>query len=225
MCHLCIDRGSLEFNSLRSFLFNNICAVCEEYLTSSERHVCRFCLGQLPKKPLSKVQPWGLLQLYFSYSFPLREMLLAWKYRGAKLSPVFRHLFRVAWEEFFCQEILNIDLIMPVPLHPNRSKLRGFNQSLVLAEVLAPVLKVEIDTSSLLRKKDTKQQSLCTTREQKARNIKGAFALDKTRAAWLEGKTILLIDDITTSGNTLNECGIVLSRYTSAPLKAIALAG
>ena len=152
-------------------------------------------------------------------------MFVAWKYRGMKLSPVFRHLFWVAWEDFFVQQASDIDLIVPVPLHPNRIKARGFNQSLVLAEVVASQLRLQVDTQSLTRKKDTEQQSLCTTRFDKARNIKGAFALDKARAVGLKGKKILLIDDITTSGNTLRECGIVLSRYTSAPIKAIALAG
>ena len=152
-------------------------------------------------------------------------MFVAWKYRGVRLSPVFRHLFWLAWEKFFAQQASDIDLIVPVPLHPNRFKSRGFNQSLVLAEVVASHLKLPIDTQSLTRKKDTEQQSLCTTRIDKARNIKAAFAFDKARTAVLKGKKILLVDDITTSGSTLKECGMVLSRYTSAPIKAIALAG
>jgi len=100
-------------------------------------------------------------------------------------------------------------LIMPVPLHPKRLRERGFNQSLVLAKAVAPLLEARLDFLSLRRMKHTQPQT-GLKREERRKNVKGAFAL--VGQTDLKGQAVILVDDVATTGNTLNECARVLKK-------------
>jgi ComF family protein len=99
------------------------------------------------------------------------------------------------------------DFIMPVPLHPRRLRSRGFNQALCLAAALAGEVRVPLDRFNLRRVRWTASQVGLTVRE-RAANVRDAFAVSRPEA--LRGKCVLLIDDIYTSGSTVNECSRVL---------------
>jgi ComF family protein len=101
---------------------------------------------------------------------------------------------------------LKTDLIVPVPLHPNRQKERGYNQSLLLAEQLSTTLGQPLDTKSLIRQRMTQSQMTLKRAERKT-NVANAFICQSDR---LSGKTILLIDDVCTTGATLNACAEAL---------------
>lgn len=101
------------------------------------------------------------------------------------------------------------DYVVPVPLHRVRQRARGFNQSRLLAgELLAVFPKAELD-ESLRRIRPTRIQSLMKSPEERRANIRGAFAVEGDR---LKGKTVLLIDDVVTSGGTISECARALRR-------------
>lgn len=112
-------------------------------------------------------------------------------------------------------------LIMPVPLHPRRVRERGFNQSLLLARHVAKGLKSDLDFLSLKRVRYTLPQTRLAKKERQ-RNVRRAFQL-KTRDA-VKGKTILLVDDVVTTGNTLNECARVLKKGGSGKVFCASLA-
>ena len=103
----------------------------------------------------------------------------------------------------------NIDLIVPVPLHSRRLRRRGFNQASLLARHLGSALKISVDYASLKRSRWTEPQT-GLTRRQRAVNVKGAF--DLTRPEKIEGKSILLLDDVLTTGETVNQCVRVLRK-------------
>ncbi len=112
-------------------------------------------------------------------------------------------------------------LTMPVPLHPKRVRERGFNQSLLLARHVANGLKSDLDFLSLRRVRYTLPQTRLAKKERQ-RNVRGAFQL-KNRDA-VKGKTILLVDDVVTTGNTMNECARLLKKGGSGKVFCVSLA-
>ena len=109
-----------------------------------------------------------------------------------------------------CQEFLNewrVDLIVPVPLHPRRLRWRGFNQSLLLAKQVSRRYEVPMDPFVLYRKRETAPQTQLAEGERR-KNVRGAFATRPERS--LKRKSLLLVDDVYTSGATVNECSRVL---------------
>ena len=106
---------------------------------------------------------------------------------------------------------LTADVVVPVPLHPNRLKERGFNQSELLAKEIASSLALPLDKESVVRVKDTLVSSkLSGGRKAREENMKDAFEIvDKEK---VKGKTILLVDDVLTTGTTANELSAVLRK-------------
>jgi ComF family protein len=100
-------------------------------------------------------------------------------------------------------------LVIPVPLHPKRLKQRSFNQSLLLARPVAAGLNVDLDYLSLRRVRFTQPQANLTSDERK-KNVRRAFGVMEPNG--LEGRKVLLVDDVATTGSTLNECARVLKK-------------
>lgn len=113
-------------------------------------------------------------------------------------------------------------LFTAVPLAPQRLKQRGFNQALLLAEALGKLLSISVDANTLVRTRETKPQVECETPKERQENIAGAFAVRENTN--LKGKTILLVDDVYTSGATMNECARVLRRAGAHTVWGVAVA-
>ncbi len=111
------------------------------------------------------------------------------------------------------------DLIIPIPLHKRRLRWRGFNQSELLAKSIE--LTIPIDTTSLTRKKYTTSQVKVKSRKKRIDNIKGAFCV--TEPEKIKGKSILLIDDVITTGSTIDECAKVLKNAGAKKVNALVL--
>jgi ComF family protein len=113
------------------------------------------------------------------------------------------------------------DLIVSVPLHPRRLRSRGFNQALCLAAVIARHVRAPLDRFNLRRVRCTASQVGLTERE-RAANVRDAFAV--SRPAEVRDKCVLLIDDIYTSGSTVNECARVLISAGAGAVDVLTLA-
>lgn len=100
---------------------------------------------------------------------------------------------------------LDADVIIPVPLHPSRFKERGFNQSTLLAKKLGRLVGLPVDTTTLYRTRDTGYQMALKAR-QRRQNVAGAFAC----RGHLSGLKFLLVDDVCTTGSTLDACAMSL---------------
>jgi competence protein ComFC len=123
-----------------------------------------------------------------------------------------------------CEEFLarcDADTIVPVPLHPKRLRWRGFNQSVLLARQIGRIYSIPLDCFTLYRSKDTPPQTQLPE-EDRRKNMRGAFAL--TPKASLEDKCFLLVDDVYTSGATVNECSRVLKRGGAREVFVLTLA-
>jgi ComF family protein len=138
------------------------------------------------------------------YSGALKQALQRFKYAGAiDLDQPLAELLQTQIQS--CSE-LNFDIIVPVPLHPSRLRQRGYNQSLLLAKVLAYNLQISLEPAILGRIIDSHSQQGLDAR-QRAENMREAFGATRR----LEGCKILLVDDVMTTGATVSACSKALT--------------
>lgn len=189
---------------------------------------CLSCGEPLPgdapcARCLEKPRPWSLLLAYGPYDGPLRELILAYKFQGRldlgrRLQECALAAFEAGAEQ--SPELATVSAIVPVPLHPRRLLARGFNQSRELARLLASRRGLPLLSGAIRRvRRTTPQMELA--REARAENIRGAFAVDAARVA---GAHLLLVDDIATTGATLEECARTLLAAGAARVDALVLA-
>jgi ComF family protein len=141
----------------------------------------------------------------------VRSTVLAVKYRGRhRLVPLL-----ASWvDQALAGRPLTVDALVPVPLSAARLRQRGFNQSLMIAQHLAPARSLSLEPGLLERTRDTKQQVRLPARQRQA-NVAEAFAVPPT--ADVTGRRLLLVDDVCTTGATLEACaGALLDAGASA---------
>jgi ComF family protein len=114
-----------------------------------------------------------------------------------------------------------VDTVLPVPLHPKRLRWRGFNQSVLLAKEVSRVFNIPMDPFTLYRTRETAPQTQLDEEERK-KNVRGAFSLRPENP--VKGKRLLLVDDVYTSGATVNECSRVLKRAEAREVFVLTLA-
>ncbi len=119
--------------------------------------------------------------------------------------------------------IAECGVIVPVPLHRSRLLTRRFNQAAVLAQDLAQQTGLEFCPDGLRRKRSTVPQ-VGLTRDQRRRNLQGAFMIPEESQTLFEGRTILLIDDVITTSTTIETCARILKRAGVARVNVIAVA-
>ncbi len=176
----------------------NCCPHCARPLTLAV-HNCPYCLEQ----PFAFTYCCALA----SYQGALRETLHRFKYRGEKaLAVSLGRLMaaRLAGMPWFSK----VEMLVPVPLFPQRQRLRGYNQSVLLARTLSRELGIPAE-ELLLRVRDTDSQT-GMGRQNRWENMRGAFEKSGRWQSKLEGKEFLLIDDILTSGATAHAAALVL---------------
>jgi ComF family protein len=181
-------------------------------------HQCAACLTRAPY--FVRARAWGCYPREEIADHPLRQVVQKFKY-GRKVS-LGKPLGRLMAEG--CQEFLkacHMDLIIPVPLHPKRLRWRGFNQSLLLARQVGRMVQVPVDPFLLYRNRETPPQTQLTE-EERRKNVRGAFAIDGGKP--LKEKSVLLVDDVYTSGATVNECSRVLVQGGAREVHVLTLA-
>ena len=153
------------------------------------------------------------------YGYPWSGVLQAFKFRGdpgwaGALATLLRS---TPWVE---PALEAAELVLPIPLAPQRLRMRGFNQAQLLAQALAPT---RVQAGLLLRTHDTPAQS-GLDRTQRLRNLARAFAVEPLCAAQLAGRQVLLVDDVMTTGATLQAAAAVLRQAGAARVTALVLA-
>jgi len=154
------------------------------------------------------------------FSGVMREMILAFKYGDTHNA---RALFGRWLSSAGGELIANCDVITPVPMHRRRLVSRRFNQSAILARELARTNKRRYEPQLIKRVRHTQSQ-VGLTNAQRRRNLAGAFAVHPKQRLRIEGRNILLVDDVITTGTTLNACARALKRAGAARVDALALA-
>lgn len=154
-----------------------------------------------------------------TYEWPWPDCIAQFKFRGEAgwAAPLATLLRSTPWVE---PAIERCDRVLPMPLAAARLRERGFNQALELARRLSPT---KTDATLLLRTRDTQPQR-DLARAERLRNLRGAFAVEPLRAAELQGRRVLLVDDVMTSGASLFAAAEVLRAAGAAHITAVVLA-
>ena len=168
-------------------------------------------------------RPWGRVLVYGEYEGRLKDMILGYKF-SARLD-YGRRLQECALAAFEAglaahPELSGCEALVPVPLHPRRLLARGFNQSRELARLISARRGLPIWQDALVRVRRTTPQ-MRLARGARAENIRGAFA---GRAELVAGRQLLLVDDIMTTGATLEECARALLHAGAKRVDVLALA-
>jgi ComF family protein len=162
--------------------------------------------------------PLQLIRTAVLYNGPVADTIKKFKYQGYfALAQPLAHLMLSAWPGWQHP----VDVVVPVPLHAARQRERGYNQSELLAQVLGRDLKWQIELAALKRVRRTRPQVGLNSVERQA-NVRGAFV---TEPNLVEGRRILLIDDVHTTGATLGAAADVLLAAGAKSVSAYCLAG
>jgi ComF family protein len=175
-------------------------------------HTCGWCLIRPPA--YTRAAAAGL------YEGPLRQAIHRFKYEGRTglVQPLARFMATHLREPFYPPAV---DMIVPVPLHPKRLRQRGFNQSLVLSRRLFEHDHRRIVVDLLERCRWTQPQMLLKG-EARRENMKDAFAVRKP--ARVSGRSVMIVDDVYTTGTTVSECARVLKRAGATVILVLTLA-
>ncbi len=180
----------------------HICHRCGVVLKSGGAH-CYACRGSKGEKYRCKI-----IRSAFIFNTVSRALVHALKYEQADyLAKNMGHLLLQKFALF--PELASAEVIIPVPLHLKKKRTRGYNQSELLARTFARELGLPLDTSSLVRSRDTVSQTTLG-RQGRLQNMVGAFSCRYPRN--IKGKTVLLIDDVATTGATLEGCAVALKQ-------------
>ncbi len=224
--------------SLFAVLFPSDCRICNAPLTNiSSLPVCQACLAKV--MPLDgllcricgeklfssfvntqggplcglcrRAEPYFRRAVsYGAYEGALRDLIHLFKYERVK--PAGKLLGRLLHEAIFKAELPESLLVIPVPLWSGRRQARGFNQAEAIAHALRnlhPRNSIQLDTAILVRTRETPSQT-GLTRHQRRANVRGAFAV--VRPERVKDRSILIVDDVMTTGTTAGECARVLRR-------------
>jgi ComF family protein len=213
-----IENGGISFcrSCLLDFhrITSPVCPVCGTpfYSQAQGDHPCEGCLRKPPF--------YDALGAPYLYEGTLMEAIHQFKYGGKGFLADSLGLLLARFAVEWVRESEDL-LTMPVPLHPKRLRERGFNQSLLLARHVARHLGTRLDFLSLRRLRYTSPQIGLRSEERRS-NVRGAFGLEDPVV--VKGKTVLLVDDVATTGNTLNECARVVKRAGCKKVLCLVLA-
>jgi ComF family protein len=190
-----------------------LCATClARYANAAPR--CRRCAIELPPGPdtcgrcLVEPPPFERCVAAFDYAAPWDHAIACFKFHAAlDLAGVFADRLVAALQAL--PAAARPDLVLPVPLSESRLRERGYNQAWELARRIGRRLHVPADATLLLRMRETPHQ-LALPIEQRAGNVRGAFAVEPRRRAELAGRHVALVDDVMTTGATVAEATRVL---------------
>ncbi|HKK82032.1 MAG TPA: phosphoribosyltransferase family protein [Prolixibacteraceae bacterium] len=220
-----------DFSTL---IYPNLCLCCNEALVKQEKHFCTPCAIGLPRTyyHLASINPveqlfWGRVKIeratsYFLYQkgSKYQKLLHQLKYRGNQNVGVeLGRMFAVDLNEV--NYFAGVDYIVPVPLHPRKKRKRGFNQSEAVASGMQHVLQKEIIALNLKRRHYTSTQTR-KGRFERWENVQDLFIQKDPEI--FEGKHILMVDDVVTTGSTLEACAHAVLKSYGAKVSVATLA-
>jgi ComF family protein len=216
-----------------NLFFPRNCAGCNNTLVSNERFICTDCLMHLPKtgfwkeveNPAAKLF-WGKIKIEYAASYCYFQ-------KKSRIQKILHHLKYKDMQEMgemlgklFGEELLNTpfgstDLLIPVPLHKSRLRKRGYNQSDLIAEGLSKTLSIPVNAKAVVRTKATETQ---TNKGRFARwqNVENIFSVVDRQS--IENKHIILVDDILTTGATLESCATEILKIPGTKVSILTLA-
>ncbi len=207
-----------------------LCEGCADSLRIIHEDVCRQCGIPVPGLPsgadglcgrcLTHPGRYERARYGVEYTGPLRDALIRFKFSGAlHTGKGLGEILVGAFHRNFAPE--EFDVILPVPLYPTRLAARGFNQVVVLAERLSPATGIPLDRTSFKKIRDTPPQ-VGLPRTERVKNLRGSFRV--SRPDRIRERSVLLIDDVATTGSTVAEAAKTIARAGASRVTALVLA-
>ncbi|MGZ5190966.1 MAG: ComF family protein [Flavisolibacter sp.] len=220
-------------NSLLHFSFPHVCEGCGSDLLEPSQLLCLRCLSFLPatnfhmhpNNPIEKIF-WGRMPVtyatshfYYTRESIIQHLMHQFKYRGNKeigfyLGNLMGHALSSSNRFSF------LDALIPLPLFPSKERQRGFNQATILSEGVSGILNIPVWKDVICRNSFTETQTK-KGRIERWQNMEGRFEV--TRVEQLKGKHVLLIDDVVTTGASLEACGTELLKVKDLRLSIATL--
>lgn len=205
------------------FIFPPVCGLCGKV---ESRYICDKCNKIIESITLNKIDTYNNMyfskHLYiFKYEDIIREKIIDYKFNNKV------YLYRMFSEMILKNEnninfLKQYDILIPVPIHRIRKKRRGYNQSELIARNISEEIKnIKLKLNILKKEKNTSAQSLLTKVE-RMENVKDVYKI--INANEVKNKKVLILDDIFTTGSTINECSKVLKEAGSIDIGAITIA-
>ena len=245
-----VDRIKRFFLDLKDdildFVYPQTCPICQNPLRREEKDVCQRCwkaLALLPSpycpycKSFLENENEIINHQCPSLSNPRERRILAVRSVGTFDDHYQKLIHRLKYDKKIQlgkrlaqrlghsiskdKEFAGCDMVIPVPLHRARERERGFNQSEVLAEGISRAMGISLARDILKRKKNTKDQTYLNA-QQRAENVRGAFVVSQPEK--VHGKSVILVDDVMTTGATLNECALMMQDAGTTKVLAATLA-
>lgn len=221
-------------NSLISLVFPKTCGGCGGYLVEGEKEVCLKCLCELGVTGFHKEQDndaerlfWGKVNVEHATAYckfvkggTAQKMLHNLKYGGRR--ELGYQMGVIMGGEIIGSPVADVDCIVPVPLHPSKLRKRGYNQAEMIAQGISSRLGVPVEGASLVRTRKNETQTHKNINERYL-NSQGLFAITP-ESQKLAGKHILLVDDVITTGATLEACARELLKIEGVKVNCIAFA-
>lgn len=222
-----MNKFSITSSSLFHLFFPHNCIGCGSDVIDKDNFLCLECIDSLPEtnfafhanNPLEK-KFWGRIaltsamsQYYFSKDSIVQNMVHELKYRGNKKAGIY--FGKLMGKTLLNSNRFPIDIILPLPLFEKKEKMRGFNQSELISNGISEVIDKPVIKNNLTRKVFTETQTK-KHRIERWKNVEGIFHINDPVP--LEGKHILLVDDVVTTGATLDACGTELLKIKNVKL-------
>jgi ComF family protein len=219
---------------LTELIFPRLCITCGDKLIEQEQWICLDCLHHIPRTnfhldPDNRVAQlfYGRVKIEFATSFfyfskgsKYQTLLHSLKYKGMnELGAEIGKHFGI--DLLHSDSFSSVDMICPVPLHPQKEKKRGYNQSWWIASGIASQLHKPLSVDNLKRITATETQTK-KNRFERWQNVEGIFEL--TNPGDFSGKHVLLVDDVVTTGSTLEACAQAILSKTDARISIATLA-
>lgn len=217
-----------------SLFFPRICYACGNSLYKNEEVICTYCRFRLPKtnfhleadNAVSRLF-WGRVKIDAAASFcyyrkegKVQNLIHHYKYKGKReIGPFLGRLYGGYLRN--ASSFQGIDLIIPVPLHPKKLRKRGYNQSELFGKGLAEAMVIPLEPQHLYRTVASNTQTK-KSRYRRWENVENIFAVNKPDD--LRGKHILLVDDVVTTGSTLEACAQTLLQIEGVKVSVVTMA-
>lgn len=214
-------------DSILHLLFPHVCSGCGNDILNQESMLCLRCMEALPEtnfeahgnNPVEK-KFWGRLDLiaataqyYFTRESLVQRLMHQFKYKRNEELGV--QLGKMMGQSIKNANRFKVDALIPLPLFPAKEKKRGYNQATVLCQGMAECLQVPVLKNVIIRTQHTETQTK-KGRIERWQNMEGKFEL--TDPAAIQNKHIMLVDDVVTTGATLEACGVELLKAENTKL-------
>jgi ComF family protein len=221
------------FSDLLGIVFPNPCLCCTSDARMRNASFCSTCVVDLPytdhfsdadnvvRRHFSGRLPlvYGAAVVYFRRGGHVQSMLHRFKYKKQReIGDVFG---QIAAENWVGQGWQLPDVVIPIPIHKKKQWVRGYNQSAVFGTSFAQAAGIHCADRAIVKPVQTASQT-GKSRDDRIRNVQDVFVVDQPH--WIAGKHILLVDDVVTTGATIEACGQVLLAHGAAQLSVLVLA-